>query len=596
MPFVSPFRRFPNPLFVLLVLSIAPAARAQLGAGDERKALARLEPAPLSVPAGHYAAPRGAVRIRFYVDDEYRSATPRAQERLIQQLTATNRVAERAFGIRFEIEAFKRWDRRAPANSLFPVLEELEKHDPGTDVDWVVALVAPLPLVSTSIHDLGMARTLGRHFVLRGMTSIEEMDGLRQAFPVLNRWAPDELTAMYSKRKQHKESVVFLHEWLHTLGGIHVGNRVRILCPSYSDQSSQLWKMDIAVADAALTDRLGARGNARGEVNWTSLKTLMAKAKAADWYTGEREELLAALAGGLTGPAHPGGKSGPAVDSNGPVQKLIDGVNATQALITGGDRAGALTRTRDMTAEAAKLQGAPPIVWVWLAQLHAQLGALTDAEAALARVARPDSLSPDDRGSHDQTRAALARTRQSFGLPAGDAAGIPSDAEPAYSQTFTAAQTLLVERKLPAARAAVEAALRAYPRAPGLALLSCEINLRQNRVREAGRRCDTALAAMDQLPRAHYLKAHVRMALGDHAGAVAPLRRALALDPEQAGYREDLIRLLRDLGRTKEAAAVVAERVAKPTATSATTSAPPERAAARPRRPFDAFAPPPPMP
>jgi predicted Zn-dependent protease len=179
-------------------------------------------------------------------------------------------------------------------------------------------------------------------------------------------------------------------------------------------------------------------------------------------------------------------------------------------------------------------------------------------------VAKPDSLSPDDRGSHDQTRAALARTRQSFGLPAGDAAGIPSDAEP--------------------------------PRAPGLALLSCEINLRQNRVREAGRRCDTALAAMDQLPRAHYLKAHVRMTLGDHAGAVSTLRRALALDPEQAGYREDLIRVLRDLGRTKEAAEVVAERVAKPTATSASTSAPAERAAARPRRPFDAFAPPPPMP
>ena len=101
-------------------------------------------------------------------------------------------MAERAFGIRFEIEAFKRWDRRAPANSLFPVLEELEKHDPGTDVDWVVALVAPLPLVSTSIHcNRGMARTLGRHFVLRGMTSIQEMDGLRRRrFPCWTCLAP----------------------------------------------------------------------------------------------------------------------------------------------------------------------------------------------------------------------------------------------------------------------------------------------------------------------------------------------------------------------------------------------------------------------
>ena len=79
-------------------------------------------------------------------------------------------------------------------------------------------------------------------------------------------------------------------------------------------------------------------------------------------------------------------------------------------------------------------------------------------------------------------------------------------------------------------------------------------------MREAGRRCDTALAAMDQLPRAHYLKAHVRMALGDDAGAVSLLRLALVLYPEQAGYIQEIpIRLLRDLGRTKEAAQVVAD-------------------------------------
>ena len=244
-----------------LVVANAPAARGQFGAGDERKALARLEPTALTVPAGHFAAKVTPVRIRFHVDDEYRSSTPRAQDRLIQMIAATNQVAERAFGIRFEIEGFKRWDRRSSATSLYPVMEELEKHDPGTDVDWVVGLVAPLPLVSTSIHDLGMARTLGRHFVLRGMTSIEEMDGLREAFPVLKRVAPDELTALYSRRKQHKEVVVFLHEWLHTLGGIHVGTPARILCPTYSDHSSQLWKIDLMVAEAALADWLAARPN-----------------------------------------------------------------------------------------------------------------------------------------------------------------------------------------------------------------------------------------------------------------------------------------------------------------------------------------------
>jgi len=59
------------------------------------------------------------------------------------------------------------------------MLVELARLDPGLDVDWVVGLVSPLPLVSMSFHDLGWAEVPGRHFVLRGMSSIPGISSVR---------------------------------------------------------------------------------------------------------------------------------------------------------------------------------------------------------------------------------------------------------------------------------------------------------------------------------------------------------------------------------------------------------------------------------
>ena len=70
-----------------------------------------------------------------------------------------------------------------------------------------------------SFHDLGCARVLGRHFVLRGMTSIAELQDFNRLFPKLDN---DEREALYGRRKTHKELSIFLHEWAHTLGALHV--------------------------------------------------------------------------------------------------------------------------------------------------------------------------------------------------------------------------------------------------------------------------------------------------------------------------------------------------------------------------------------
>src|SRR4051812_18070309 len=206
--------------WVVLAIGVAAGPAAAQWQKNEyqlqREAAAHYEPAPLSIPARGNGGATTPLRIRFYADADFRSGGGlKWQERLRVQLAELNAVVGPAFGVRFEAEGFRRWPRSGPSGALAPMLIELERLDPGQDVDWVVGLVSPLPLVSMSFHDLGWAAVPGRHFVLRGMSSIAELDDFNRAFQSLERSTRE---GLYVRRKNHKETVVFLHEWAHTLG------------------------------------------------------------------------------------------------------------------------------------------------------------------------------------------------------------------------------------------------------------------------------------------------------------------------------------------------------------------------------------------
>jgi tetratricopeptide (TPR) repeat protein len=587
------------------------------GAEAQRRVAEGLLPAPLVLPApAERRKPVTEVKIRFYADDEYRAGLFRWADRTRTQLNFLNQIVEPAFGIRFEAESFRRWHRESGSSDIYKMLAELEKLDPGPGVDWVVAYVSALPLITTSMHEIGAARLLGRHFVLRGMASADEARALGQAF---DRLEPAEREQIYSQRKWHKEIAVFLHEWLHTLGGLHSNDPQRINHTSYSNKTSNLSITDTELAAVALQARL--EGRARETIDWSALLGQLERASSPEWPAKERDELLVSLrstgARATTGPspAEPGaGSPGKlsdeeaatfkravalARDGKGPeawtvlrplgarqasnidVQRLLcrlgfvpaargEGlaacararelgpdrpeplIDAAQARILRKEPAEALAAV-DIAAElAGRLTGGGDEIWAWIAQIYGQLGAFTRAEELLERVGKGTG--------GDAARTGVTQQRRLFGVPRPPAAGsVPPDREPAYAAHHRKAAALLDAGKLREARAAVDGALREFPGVPGLESLSCEIEVRQHRLRLAEKACERALGGMPDLPRAHYLMALVRLQSNARPAAVDELRKSIELDPRASGVYQTLAEVYRANGKQQELAALRAE-------------------------------------
>jgi predicted Zn-dependent protease len=601
----------------LAALAVAAgAAGAEQEAESQRRAAAELAPAPLVLPAP--AEPRRSiteVKIRFYADDDYRAGLFRWADRTRTQLNFLNRVVEPAFGIRFEAESFRRWHRESGSSDIHKMVAELEKLDAGPGVDWVVAFVSALPLVSAAMHEVGAAEVLGRHFVLRGMGSAEEARSLGQAF---DRLSPAEREQIYGERKWHKECAIFLHEWLHTLGALHSNDPQRITHSSYSNKMSNLAIVDAELAAVALQARLA--GRASETIDWSPLLAQLEHASSPEWSTRERDELLALLRStgaratgrGTRGPPGISGKDaeGSDADFNRAVTLLQDGkgseawavarrlaerssssvdvqrllcrlsftpaareeglaacarahelvpdspqplVDAAHARIMRKEPALALAAIDSAAALADKVPPGQQDAWPGIAQVYAQLGALTRAEQILARAG--------DKGAGvDAARLVLGQARRNFGVPRPPAAGsLAADRELAYAARHRQVAVLLDTGKLREARSAVDAGRREFPGVPGLEVLACEVEVRQHRPRPAEKACGQALTAMPDLARAHYLMAHVRLQFNARSAAVDELRRSIDLEPRASGTWETLAEVYRADGKRQELAALRAQ-------------------------------------
>jgi predicted Zn-dependent protease len=610
--------RLPAVLGVAVAVLSGAAARAQFDnqADAQRRAAQGLAPAPLVLPAP--AEPRKSiteVRIRFYADDDYRAGLFRWADRTKTQLGYLNKIVEPAFGVRFEAESFRRWHRESGSSDIFKMLAELEKQDAGAGVDWVVAYVTALPLVSTSMHEVGAARLLGHHFVLRGMASADEARALGQAF---DRLTPAEREQIYEQRKWHKELSIFLHEWLHTLGTIHSNDPRRINHPAYSPKMSDLSIVDTELATVALEARL--RGRNQESIDWSPLLGQLERTSSPEWPAKEKTELLALLrstgarARGpqATAGTPPGDRSNDEGDAefkravmlsregkgqdalavarpmarrrpdSFEVQRLLCRLSFLPAARQDGTAACARARElgpgrpeplldeaqahlmRKQPAEAlTSLDAAAELVgkmargqgdfWAWMAPLYAQVGALTHAEELLERAG-------DKAASIDTARVEVARARRVFGVPRPPAPGsVPADRERAFAQVHGRAAQLLDAGKLREAHSAIEAGLRDFPGVPGLEALSCELEVRQHRIRQAEKACGVALAAMPDLPRAHYLMGHVRLQTNAQKAAVEELRKSIDLDPRASGAYETLAEVYRANGKREDLAALRAE-------------------------------------
>ena len=182
-------------------------------------------------------AARGSsvLRVRIYADRDYRSVVMHWQSKARAQIKRINAVVQPVFNARFEIESLKEWDKSHMGMQMVPVLEEVEKLDPATNVDLVVGFVTPLRGVATSIHAIGAVEVAvaalpdARHGRRAGGIAID------QEFTLLSK---EERQRLYIDRKAHKEIVIFLHEWGHTLGLLHREQANNIMNPSYDPKQS----------------------------------------------------------------------------------------------------------------------------------------------------------------------------------------------------------------------------------------------------------------------------------------------------------------------------------------------------------------------
>jgi tetratricopeptide (TPR) repeat protein len=555
-----------------LLRPAAPGARAQWQKNQyqmEKEAAQKYLPAPLVAP-GRQGGALTPVRIRFYADEDYRAGA-RWQDRMRGQLADLNQVVGPSFGVRFEAESFRRWTRKSGAGSLDPMIAELQQLDRGQDVDWVVGLVSSLPLVSMSFHELGKAHVLGRHFVLRAMASVAEMQAFNDAFRALEQEDRDKI---YNIRQKHKELAVFLHEWAHTLGAFHVEDPTRIMGPGYSQRTSSFSVADAGLIASGLEARLAARGRDIDDVDWGPLRVYV-EANRGDWPAGEREQLLAMLRGRRAPPGQAGAAgppadvvpvvpipgliprpraasiagapaAAPAAPARAPGPTPARGKAAAEGPLDPTARAKLVADARGAQAEAAGRDNRG--AFVQAARMYLAAGALTAARDALIAA-----------GDHDGVRdatAELTTQRRRLGLPepgkGGGAANVPPEAEPRYAQHVEDARWQLYQGKLREVQATVKLGLERFPRAPGLLAVDCELAMRQGRPQQAVTRCRQALAGMDDLPRAHYLLGCALVEVGQPDKGLDEIKRAIALDPKDRNSWESLAELYRLMGRQKE--------------------------------------------
>src|ERR1041385_8945937 len=198
-----------------LALAVLVQVLPQSPRNQQESAAKRLVPSPIELrPAQVLAQLAGALpktlRLRIRPTRDFRAQTLSWQPRLRRILDRVNQHTQKWPGVRFEIAEIKNWDKDSANVSMETLLEDLEREDDGQEVDFVVGLGSAIPVVPESLHNLGAARVLGKHFVMRSLHDLTEYAVIKERLDLLPAMQRDALVA---SRREHKEQVVFLHEW-----------------------------------------------------------------------------------------------------------------------------------------------------------------------------------------------------------------------------------------------------------------------------------------------------------------------------------------------------------------------------------------------
>jgi hypothetical protein len=255
--------------------------------GEQKAVAKKLMPVGMQLRGGDGRGEPRVIRVRVWAAADYRRQTREWQSRV-------RRLVERVDGaaqgwVRFEVVEQKPWPRESSEGALPDLVAELARLDAGDDVDLVVGMVAALPVFPGAVDNIGMARLFSKHMVMRSLHDLAEYDAVRQLF---DTFTDSEKDAIVAARKLHKEQVVFLHEWAHTLGVVHVKREADIMNPAYDASQSGFDATETRIVETGLRHRAedGPRwleGSAR------DVRAIAETAPDDDWDPRDRQQLLA---------------------------------------------------------------------------------------------------------------------------------------------------------------------------------------------------------------------------------------------------------------------------------------------------------------
>ncbi|WP_338276822.1 hypothetical protein [Corallococcus caeni] len=531
--------------------------------------LARIPPPPTSSPA---PAAR-VLRVRVYADVDHRARVLHWERAFEAWLQRASDAVRGPLGVTFELEAARAWDRRGSEGPLEPVLGALEAVDAGEDVDLVIGLVAAPVSFDGAQHELGFARVLGRHCVLRGLGA---------GLPVGAR--------------QRLEVAVLLHEWAHTLGAPHVRDGRGWMSPKYDVGQTGFDARTLALLGAGLRHLPGARVELEAQKAWArELRGVVEAMTGPAWEGPERDFLLewterVRASGVVLGPEgtprslsplerqrlaevialEKAGRPELAAEALEPLAvrhphdervqllacylavHLTPGLDATRercerAIARFPDEpslrmnvallhlhAGRFDEAQDSLVAArrnleARTEGGEPAQWADLAALFLRAHCVTWAEETAARA-------PGLAASAAVMEQA-ARLRRQVALPARTGAGTSPALEPAREGSLVRAvsdvEALLHAGSSGPARERIAALAQAFPESPSVTLLQCELHLLQGRLSSARTSCERVLAFREDAVQAHLLLGVLATNTRAHARARKHLERVIALEPSR---------------------------------------------------------------
>ena len=583
---------------VLLVLVVGFGACAGPSPKEiQRRRAEALRPEPLD-GGPPWSGPLQTLRVRVYADEGHRKAILGWQVRFVRVVERVNPVLRSALGAQLEVVTAEEWNRPQSVGGLIVALSDLVRHDPGRDVDLVIGLVTPLPTVTRSHIELGRARMLGRHIVMRPGDDLKQFDDLARG---LNRLETEEREELYLALRRHRAALVLLHEIGHVLGALHSTDLRTIMAPLIGPKISSFGPENLRLMRTTLAARLAGRRQPMQEQDTLAKYRAVLEATEGRLDPEARARMLSIL---IEGPArltrvtqtdlHPLNRT-PAQSADD-----VDLANRAAAMAAQSPAAAwtmlkpildrnlndaslqlmgcqvALRRDEDGKTAVEQcsraVQLAPheirPLLLRAAGRGQAQdlAGAIKDARAVqdkltststapvslwrdLARVYQSISAvtwaeAAADRGQDDSVREAIAEwsqsVRKAYFLPK-DAAkrGVSPEQEPVYLDLRARIAAAAAAENLARTKSLEAELTRRFPRMVQRTA-ACRVLVAKKQWRQAWPRCRAAAKSAPKSADAQTLLAVAAFGIGRPDAAVGPLRRALRLAPDRA----DVWRLL----------------------------------------------------